>query len=470
MSPLRLIVRAVLVALMFVLASPAVPAWASAHNAPMVVQMDGFNLSEITLPGFTNLSAYTENYRGQYPTVGFSGQCSAGMLYITNASRMACFTPANGTSWNISSPIRLLYQETAGLQAQIDNEFQLDTPYDIALLYGNLSKSAGNVTVETVNLTTGAIHLATSPVRMENGIQADYVGGGNVVIFNATNIGGSPTWFTNVLNGTSWEAGLSLGISPDNIYWVWQLRSFIDVQGLHMTQFKVSNGALVDTSSVYFNHTGLSNVTAVDGLQFGVASSRFAVDLSTNLGSYIAVGKISHGKIEQHGSYAFLSSRDLYVQRYSYSSNYLWAMDGSKTILFDPIDNLSLPAPNLVGRQDGSGANGNFEFANPYCAASYLSLNESLVGLSTRAPNEFVWANQNASNTTLCPKLHSPTMGPSSPGHNSNGARLPGSSPSTKLGPVEIYDWPLLVPAAVVFASVCIIAWFRNRRKEQREG
>ena len=124
---------------------------------------ENYNLSLITLPNFAPLSAYLHHYPVQDPTVAFAGSCAGALLYIDTSSKLDCFNPYDGTVRNLSAPLTLLYQQTPGLSAQIDNEFQLDTPGSMALLYGNLTTAPGNVTVETVDLTNGSIHLVRPP-------------------------------------------------------------------------------------------------------------------------------------------------------------------------------------------------------------------------------------------------------------------------------------------------------------------
>jgi hypothetical protein len=354
---------------------------------------ENYNLSLITLPNFAPLSAYLHNYRVQYPTVAFAGSCAGALLYIDTSSKLDCFNPYDGTVRSLSAPLTLLYQQTPGLSAQIDNEFQLDTPGSTALLYGNLTTSPGNVTVETVDLTNGSIHLVTTPVKMENGIQADYIGSGDVVIFNATGVGGLPTYFTNIYNGTSWRAGPSIGFAPNNVYWVWQLGAFVDAVGLELVEFQVVGNTLVQAGTSWFNYSGMTSVDAVDGLVYNAGSHHLAVDLSTNLGNYVEVAHFGSSKIAQSGSYGYLSTLALDLQRYSYTSSFVWSTTGAgASQLFDPFTNGTESVPNLVGRQESSGANGNFEFTNPTSTAQYVSVNSSLAGLSALSQNEFIWA------------------------------------------------------------------------------
>lgn len=256
------------------------------------------------------------------------------------------------------------------------------------------------MTVEAVFLGNGSIRQATTPVQMGNGIQCDYVGGGDVVTFNIS--GGTPgvTYETNVFNGTSWSTGQSIGFAPNNIYWVSQLGTggaFLDAQGVHLVEFELVHNALVQEGSAWFNDSAISSVDAVDGVAYDAASGRLAVNLGTNLGDYTEVAKVSAGLVRQAGSYAFVAPYAPAIQRYAYTSGLLWsttAGGGGSTVLWDPFTNATLTAPGLVGRQASSGANGNFELSDPYSTATYLSLNYSLVGKGSLAPNQFVWAAQ----------------------------------------------------------------------------
>jgi hypothetical protein len=355
--------------------------------------VDGYTLSKVALPGFAYLYPYLYNYRDQYPVLGWSGQCAGGILYITNLSRLACFEPANGTAWNVSAPLTLLYQRTVGIEAQVDNEFQLDYPYDVALLYGNRTTSAGPVTVETVNLSTGAVAIADTPVPMANSIQCDYVGAGLVVTLNATGSNGAPE-ITNLSNGTSWRSGLAVGVAANNAYWVSGLRAFIDVAGTHLAELKLTNAgkSIRNVGNAWVNRTGLSSVTAVNGIAYDAATGRLAVDLATNLGTVRGVVKLTGGLLTPAGAYTLTTTAPLYLQRYAYTSTYDWALNGTTTLLVDPFTNATLPAPNLLGRTNGSGANSNYEWTDPGTTSRYLSLNGSLVGAATLRPNEFVYA------------------------------------------------------------------------------
>ena len=141
-----------------------------------------------------------------------------------------------------------------------------------------------------------------------------------------------------------------------------------------------------------------TSVDAVDGLVFDSSSHHLAVDLSTNLGNYVEVAHFGSAKITQSGSYGYLSTLAMDLQRYTYTLSYVWSTTGAgATRLFDPITNGTQSVPNLVGRQESSGANGNFEFTNPTSAAQYVSLNSTLAGLSSLPQNEFIWAWQPAS-------------------------------------------------------------------------
>lgn len=354
-----------------------------------------YNLSVVTLPNFNPLTAYLDNYRFQYPTIAFAGSCAGGILYIDNSSRLDCFDPYGSTVRNLTGPLTLLYQATPGLPAQIDNEFQLDSGSSVALLYGNLTTSPGDLTVETVDLSNGTVHQLTTPVQMDNTLQADYIGDGTVAIFNGTDVGGSPTYLADVYNGSCWPAGPSIGFAPNNIYWVPQLESFIDAAGLQLVQFGFNGRSLTELGHVWFNDSAIDRVDAVDGLVYNPANGRIALDLSTNLGNYLEVATAGSGTIAQKGSYGALIAYSLAAQRYTYSSTYVWATragGGGQTVLLDPFDNATLSAPGLVGRQESSGANGNFEFTDPETTGLYLSLNASLVNRTSLGQSQIIWA------------------------------------------------------------------------------
>lgn len=360
---------------------------------PDLTQLDGYQLRQIALPNFAYLYPWLYNYRLQYPVVAFAGQCTGGLLYIDNSSKLDCWSPTNSTAWAISKPLTLLYQRTTGIQSQIDNEFQLDTPYDVALLYGNETTSAGPVTVETVNLTTGAVEIATTPVPMANSIQSDYVGGGLVVTWNQSGTNGGPE-LTNLSNGTSWRSGLAVGVAPNNVYWVAQLDAFIDVAGNHLAELKL-NAARTSISNVgnaWLNRSGVTSVSAVNGVQYRATTGQISVLEATNLGAMEGVAKLTGGVLTPAGAYTFLSSTQPYIQRYAYTSSLLWSLSGTRTVLWDPLTNVTQSAPNLVTRANASGGNQNYEFTDPYTTNLYLSLNTSLTGNATRAPNQFVLA------------------------------------------------------------------------------
>lgn len=360
--------------------------------APTVV--DGYALSLVRLPSFNPASAYVYNYHGaQYPVVGFEGPCSAGILYVTNASRLACYAPSNESAWNLSAPLTLLYQTTSGIAGQVDNLFQLDTFYDVALLYGNATTTPGPTVLTAVNTTTGTVRTATTPVPFANSIQADYVGGGLVVTLNGTGSGKAPE-MTNLSNGTSWPSGLSVGVATNNAYWVAPLRAFLDVAGPHLAELKVSadGKSIHNVGNAWTNISGVTSVTAVNGVVYDAADGLLAVQLATNLGAYVSVVKLTGGVLTPAGAYAYPTTTHLEISRYCYVTGYVWATVGGTTELFDPFTNASLPAPNVVTRQESSGADNNYEFTSPTTTSVYLSFNVSLLGLPSRAPNAFVWA------------------------------------------------------------------------------
>lgn len=354
----------------------------------------GYNLHGISLPNFAYLYPYLYNYRLQYPVYAFAGPCAGGVLYIDNSSFIDCYNVTNGSARHLAGPVTLLYQRTTGIQGQIDNEFQLDTPYDVALIYGNLTTSPGPVTIEAVNLTTGQILMATTPVPMANSIQCDYVGNGLVVTLNGTGSGKAPE-ITNLSNGTSWPSGLSVGVATNNAYWVSQLNAFIDVAGPHVAELKLVNGdrSIKNVGNAWLNRTGLSSVTAVNAIQYRASTGQFVVELATNLGGEYGVVKLTGGVLTPAGAYSWIGTYDIYLSRYTYTSQYVWALyPNGTTVLVDPIDAQTQLAPNVVGRQNSSGADNNYEFTNPYAVTPYISLNSSLIGNATRAPNQFVWA------------------------------------------------------------------------------
>lgn len=366
----------------------------TAAAASPTLTVGGYNLRLVSLPGFAYLYSYVYNYRDAYPVLGFpgTGQCAAGILYITNASRLACYATGNSTVWNVSAPLTLLHQRTTGIQAQIDNEFQLDATYDEALLYGNLSTSPGPVSLEAVNLTTGHVLSATTPVPMANSIQCDYVGNGLVVTFNATGTGKAPE-ITNLSNGTSWPSGLSVGVAADNTYWVPQLDAFIDVAGPHLAELRLTNGgrSMANVGNAWGNRTGLSSVTAADGIAYDAADQKIAVDEATNLGTMRIVASVAGGLLTPHGEWTAIETSVLYLNRYAYTSPYVWTLNGTTTVLDDPFTNVTQSAPNFVTRLNSSGADNDYEFTDPTTTGRVLSLNVSLLGLSSRAPNQFVY-------------------------------------------------------------------------------
>jgi hypothetical protein len=446
-APVAGLLTAVFAAL--VLAAPPI-AGAPFHveSSPRALEETGgygvnFNISLISLPNFNPLTTYLHNYRSQYPTYDFAGKYAGGLVYIDNFSRFVYFNPYSGATQTLSAAVTLLYQQTPGLSAQIDNEFQLDTPYDVALLYGNLTTSPGNLTVETVSLSNGSIRQVTTGVQMENDVQADYLGGGLVAVFNSTGIRGYPTYLVNVYNGTSWAAGPQIGIAADNVYWVQQFNSFFNVQGTHLSQFKLEGASLVQVAQAYFNSSAVTSISAVDGSVYNPGQQQLAFDLATNDGDYIEVAHVPGGLLHQAGSYAYLSNLSWAVQRYVYTSQFIWtarqAFSGP-TVLFDPFDNETLTAPNLVGRQEGSGANGNFEFTNPYAYTTYVSLNASQIGKPSLAPNQFLWAWSISGQTT------------------STG--LPSTAIPTLFG---VPDW-IWVLGGIIVAAVAVYSFARGLR------
>lgn len=393
----------------FLLPAPSVAV--SPRHASAPVRVDGYSLQGISLPNFAYLYPYLYNYRLQYPVVDFTSPCAGGILYIDNSSKMDCFNPTTRVVTVLSGALTLLHQRTAGIQAQIDNEFQLDTPYDVALLYGNRTTSPGNVTLETLNLTTGTITIVDTPVPMANGLQCDYVGKGIVIAWNGTGADGAPE-MTNMSNGTSWRSGLSVGVAPDNVYWVSQLNAFIDIAGTHMAELKIVGNAVKNVGNAWANRSGLTSITAVDGVLYNATTGQVAVTEATNLGPYMFIGKLTGGALTKAGTVAYLTPFSFYVQRYAYTLPFVWAINTTAgyastgpTVLVNPFGNVTRFVPNLVTRANASGANGNYEFTNPYSVADYLSLNVSLIGNATRAPNQFVWA------TAISPPQPTPGTG-----------------------------------------------------------
>ncbi len=367
-----------------------------------------YELSLDSLPDFACLSAYVYTYRTcEYPVYDYAGRYAGSIVYIDNSSRMHYYDPWTGAEGAISAPLTLLYQKSAGpytLEAQVDNEFQLDTPGDVALLYGNLTTAPGRLTVEAVWLSNGSVRQMTTPVEMGNFVQADYVGGGNVAIFNMTVNGTGvaelrPAYVVNLWNDTSLEQSTPIGFAPDNIYWVWQLHSFIDAQGTMTSQYVLHGETLDMAGRVWLNNSEFTTFGAAQGAVYDARDGRVAIDLEGNVGTgptYYEILNVSGGTLHARGSYSFASPYWAYIQRYSYTSQHIWATYlglYGKTVLWDPFNNATLTVPNLLGRQGGSGTNGNYEFTDPNTTSTYLSLNGSLVGDYDMHRNQFVWAN-----------------------------------------------------------------------------
>lgn len=377
-----------------------VPSIGAAAPAPHTTYARlGYNLELLTLPDFANTSSFTSSSHGmQYPTYDFSGKYAGDILYIGTNTTIDYYDPSSGGHGAASAPVALPYEKTAPRPNQIDNEFQMDTPYDVALLYGNLTTAPGNVTVEVANLTNGEVHIAVTPVTMGGNVQADYVGNGTVVTFSTTNQTANPTYFTNVYNDTSWYSGESVGMSADNVYWVWPLHSFIDIQGKMISQYKVESDRLVLAARMWLNDSSVTSVTSVNGAVYD--GDQLAFWEATDAGWYYLIVNAPRGTISQTGSYSYFSDYIIYVQRYTYTTDYVWAVDSpaptleGPTFLFDPFNNSTQPAPDLIGRQEGSGANSNFEFQDPFSTSACLSLNGSLVGSHNLQFNQIVWAHR----------------------------------------------------------------------------
>lgn len=355
-----------------------------------------YNLTLISLPDFNSLSSYLyNNHNRQYPIWDYSGRYADSLVYVGNSTRFEYYDPYTHANGNISAPVTLLYQTTTGLEDQIDNEFALDTPGDVATAYGNLTTSPGPLTVETVFLSNGTVRTVTTPVQMGNDVESIYIGNGDVVTFNSTPSSARSAYFTNVWNGTSWYSGQDVGFAAGNVYWCYQLGSFINLQGNEVEQYAVRSNHLVRVANVWFNDSKIVNhVSGVQGIL--VHGSQIAIEFALDSATAdVAILNAPNGVIQAGGSYSYPTPYWIYEERYAFTSTYTWATYGTllgASYLFDPFNNASLTVPGLVSRVQSSGGWGNYEFSDPTTTATYFSLNASLVNRSLLGPNQLVFA------------------------------------------------------------------------------
>jgi len=212
----------------------------------------------IVLPGYDDLSSYACNGQGQgecgtsvqVPILSWSAD---GATYV-NASDDLVFDPfSNGTVRSISSAWTPLYQDFMNYGGVENTEWATaDGSYVYTLGCPSDCQTIDDLELEAVNVSTGALvtHTWNATVGSvhENG-QENLIGlNGSDDVAALINESGGVHLF-GLANGTEWVGGQLAFFEANNVYWVPQLNSYIDIQAGgsasdHVVQYRFNGAGL----------------------------------------------------------------------------------------------------------------------------------------------------------------------------------------------------------------------------------
>ncbi len=245
----------------------------------------GYAEATVPLPGFAPLYGYVygnncapnpsfgcggdaSNY-SQVPVLSNSPEQPAGIYYVDNSSRLVR-VPIDGGPVEVVANVTLLHDGYAQYAGMIANEFFLPYGYDEALFYGTETGYPGVVTVEAVNLTTGAVSLVHTPIGTAPvNQQVTMVAPTEVAVaselprcIGAANCPANLT-AVNLTSGATGPTARLPFFEANNLYWVPQLQSFLDV---------AADGSYSDEVEQWVE-TGAGNFSLAAVAEFGPSSA-----------------------------------------------------------------------------------------------------------------------------------------------------------------------------------------------------
>ncbi len=248
----------------------------------------GYGNVTVVLPGWNRLAAYMHDGNvmdSQQPVLSWTQD---GAFYVNATDQLVFYSFLNQTVTDIA-PWLPLYTNLMDYKGWENEEFITS---DGAWIYGlgclASCTTATSATLYAVNVTTGRTfeHNWTSEdsTLLENA-QVNLVGEeGNLstaVLIDDT----GRTWFYNLWNQTAWDGPILPFFEANNIYWIPELTSYIDVQAEGSTadgivQWRLAGpGDGTGFDEVFDGHYGSGFLTnAVTGPSFNISSRALAFD------------------------------------------------------------------------------------------------------------------------------------------------------------------------------------------------
>jgi hypothetical protein len=352
-------------------------------SVPVHTQVTVFQYSEktLTLPNFNPLHSkmlVNSAYPYQWPVLG-----SRGIYYVDNSDKLDEVLLSNGTVRTVA-PITPVM--AYGYSQMVDNQFFLEDGYDEALFYGTPSYDS-LIVLELVNLTTGSTLLwktgwPSDPANQ----QANYVGHNTVVV---TSSNGSMEAF-DLVTRTQWRAGHLPFFEANNLYWIPQLREFINVQADKswndsVQQLDEAGNGFVSVAQIRFAN-GIE-INWVDGIAYNASYGDYGAIAFTGGDSaeqevdtwLIPIGP--GGTLNRTGivaTNAYNTPAAIEGQDYSYTGTYvLGSCFFGTQYLYNPWNQTSVPT-NIGASCNVPDGNGMMEGTVPTGTTSVIDFHKTL--------------------------------------------------------------------------------------------
>ena len=332
------------------------------------------------LPNFNPMTRYMQGnieYPHQWPTLSSSPDQPLGIYFIDDSYFFDYLSLPGGKLVRVA-PVTPLYAYLTGPGAygqMIDNVFYLESGYDTALLFGTQDQYGTSVALELVNLSSDGVLFwntgwPTTPLNQ----QANYVGNDTVVV---TSENGSMEAF-DLADQTQWSAGRLAFFEANNLYWIPQLREWVNVEAHNSTGDFVQQLSSSTDSEGRLTFTPVSDFAFDAGIPMNWVNG---IGYNATYGAYGAIafsgGNARLGMVftwvVPFGPNGTLTPRgitradgygtpDLITgQRYTYTSSYLLGgVVGGVQYLYDPWSQTAL-ATNIAGSAGVPNGNGVFE-------------------------------------------------------------------------------------------------------------
>jgi hypothetical protein len=261
----------------------------------------------IVLPDYASLSRYACNGQGagacgasvQVPLLSWTAD---GAFYVNASDDLVFYSFPNGTAQLIARNWTPLFQNFMNYGGIEDTEWiTADGSYVYTYGCPTACQKGTNLEFEAANVTTGAIVTHTWNVTVAdtlNNAQGDMIGldgsYGDADLINQTGV----VRLFDLANRTEWVAGRLAFFEANNIYWVPELSSYIDVQAGGSVQDRVVqyrfNG--IGFRAVYAGYWGSGVVSElVNGLVYNLTAHQIDFEAGSYGNEYLVTDRLSIG-------------------------------------------------------------------------------------------------------------------------------------------------------------------------------